>query len=67
MISLVSLSDFFTLILPVFEFLLVFAALLFLMHLKIKSDRITEYFRSIASDIRRIADSATKDDKDKYK
>ena len=65
MISLVKLSDFFTLILPMFEFLLVFAGLLFLMHLKTKTEDITVYFRTMATDIRRIADSLSKNTPDK--
>jgi len=57
MISLLDINDFFTLILPMFEFLLVFAGILFLIHLKTRVDHITEYFRSIATDLRRIADN----------
>ncbi len=61
MISLVSINDFFSMILPMFEFLLVFAAILFLIHLKIKTDKITEYYQSIAKDLRRIADKTEQD------
>ena len=57
MISLVNIYDFFTMILPMFEFLLVFAGILFLIHLKIRTDLMTEYFRSIAADLRTIADT----------
>lgn len=56
MISLVSLNDFFSMILPMFEFLLVFAGILFLIHLKTRTDRIAEYYRNIAHDLKRIAD-----------
>ncbi len=57
MISLLDINDFFTMILPMSEFLLVFAGILFLIHLKTRVDNIAEYFRSIATDLRRIADN----------
>ncbi len=62
MISLVSINDFFSMILPMFEFLLVFAAILFLIHLKVSTDKITEYFRSMAGDIKKIAERTDKDE-----
>lgn len=62
MISLVNIYDFFSMILPMFEFLLVFAGILFLIHLKIKTDRITEYIRNISSDIAKIAHNTKHDE-----
>ena len=54
---LYKLSTYFEMITPIMVFLLVLAAFAFLIYLKNKSDAFFENVRSIARDIKRIADN----------
>ena len=60
MSALMNLSYYFELFLPIITFILVVTALTFVLYLRTKTEALIEYTRSIARDIKRIADALDK-------
>ncbi len=60
MSALMNLSYYFELFLPIITFILVITALTFVLYLRTKAEAFIEYTRSIANDLRRIADALDK-------